>query len=74
MRKFESSQKYESRAHSADSSKAYNKLRAFICKLVALSCTWANDFDDYWLRWQARLKQKHKVNLLQPSVEIVVFS
>jgi len=30
MRKFESSQKDESRAHSADSSKAYRKPRAFI--------------------------------------------
>jgi len=31
MRKFESSQKDESRAQSADSSKAYRKPRAFIC-------------------------------------------
>jgi len=31
IRKFESSQKDESRAQSADSSKAYRKRRAFIC-------------------------------------------
>jgi len=31
MRKFESSQKDESRAQVADSSKAYRKRRAFIC-------------------------------------------
>jgi len=31
MRKFESSQKDESRARSADSSKAYRKRRAFYC-------------------------------------------
>jgi len=35
MRKFESSQKYESRSQSADSSKVYRKRRAFICICVA---------------------------------------
>jgi len=36
MRKFESSQKDESRAQSADSSKAYRKPRAFICCLFVV--------------------------------------
>ena len=34
MRKFESSQKDESRAQLADSSKAYKKRRAFYCQVV----------------------------------------
>jgi len=42
MRNFESSQKDESRAQSADSSKAYRKRRAFICR------TWkTNDFQHF---------------------------
>jgi len=36
MRKFESSQKDECRAQSADSSKAYRKRRAFNCYLSSL--------------------------------------
>jgi len=36
MCKFESSQKDESRAQSADSSKAYRKPRAFNCSFIAL--------------------------------------
>jgi len=35
MRKFESSQKDESRTHSADSSKTYRKPGAFICRYIA---------------------------------------
>jgi len=34
MRKFASSQKDESRAQSADSSKAYRKLRAYYCQQI----------------------------------------
>jgi len=34
MRKFESSQKDESRAQLADSSKAYKKRRAFYCHML----------------------------------------
>ena len=37
MRKFESSQKDESRAQSADSSKAYRKRRAFCCHIAVLT-------------------------------------
>ena len=36
MRKFESSQKDESRTHSADSSKTYRKPGAFICRYIAI--------------------------------------
>jgi len=37
MCRLESSQKGESRAQSADSSKAYRKSRAFICRLFSLN-------------------------------------
>jgi len=47
MRKFESLQRDESRAQSADSSKAYRKCRAFYCSFVMVF------FRDQliWLLW-----------------------
>jgi len=53
MRKFESSQKDESRAQSADSSKAYRKRRAFCCSHhKSNKINWSNeqlhyDFPNY---------------------------
>jgi len=38
MHKFESSQKDESRAQSADSSEAYRKRRAFYCEYFRSAC------------------------------------
>ena len=45
MRKFESSQKDESRAQSADSSEAYKKRRAFYCDHLLASLF------DAWRKW-----------------------
>jgi len=61
IREFESSQKDESRAQTADSLKAYGKLRAFICRYCACHVLFSAN---RWRIQTRRLRGEVKLHLL----------
>jgi len=69
MRKFESSQKDDSRAQSADSSKAFRKRRVFICQhnmsytyFIATLCHLAETIGSRVKLFEVKMRSKHDVD------------